>query len=686
MLAKFPKRVLVFYFTYTQEALDFHEYLIHIRNRIYEDKWSLFERVSVNVDVVFDQSKFIYHNDLLTQILLRTCDKSTDELTIFKDIELRQVTNSLYKILVGFFSYRVKNMTDVESIIRFFNDFLIESIRKKIKNTDEGVALVIRKSLLGILAHQKVLVAFNIIDKRFSFVFRFLCNVYKKIFFNNTLRIINNIIDKLRDKTYLGSIGKDGGCILFVDFFTELKRFINEFEFLIDYDGIGIIMVEFVRKHLYVFICHINRGLKENLFNFEADELYILLDGVFFLSKESAKLPTYLKTRFPNAKFPSVGLFKKAIFTLGDVIYNKVTLMIEKEIEAASEIDPDKFDIESYLKSRLTEIYVRLEKLHNYYAIRLLKHVYIRLICLYIKAVKKKSSRWINNNLKENLKEFKDYFRENIKGHSMAHFCKFFDYYEQLVFTTSLDKAELLLAMMVGLLGERLPESVVHAMISSRVEDTFGIQGFKLRRVYSNILEEQEAGDKKINQNQTYKRRINHLLNVFFVCVRFTGRIRLRQKRRSLMHIPLEEVKMNKKSLYDMDSTLQDNLKALFIRRPAYVSLNDNEILADVKAIKAKSVLFKYSLVINKDELFLLDEKSKVTKSFFLSKFSGLQRGTIDKELFLLLSYSQCERLLFTSSKVDKMERTASFFLKVLNVTKTFSLNKEKLTNKNRNI
>ena len=686
ILIKYPRRALVLYFKTAQEALDCYGYLLHCRETIHQVKYTLFERIRFNVDVVFNPSKFIYHGDLLTKILMRMNETDIDEGTVYKNIELKNVTNTLYKILIGFFSFRKKNLNDVETIISFFNEFFLESVRKKIKAAEEGTAFVIKTILVRITGHQKVLDTFNIEDKRFKFVFESLVNVYKKLFFNSTSKILNNIVDKLSDREYLKDADGKDSYILYIDFFKELKNFITEFEILKSYKGCSVIVVEFLRKQLYLFIGHLNRAFKEDIYDITLEEQYILLEGIFYFNRETGKLYSFLQNIFDNFDLPPQTIkFKKSIFILGDIILNKVMLEVDKEIDGLEKFDPKSFEIEFFVKSRLPETHARLERLHNYYAVKILKHIYVRLLCRFILETAEMSSSWIKNELKEKIIEIKEFFDGNIRGHNMEHFSRFLDFYKSLIFTTSLDKGNMIIAMMVNVLGERLEENVINAMIKTRVNDTFGIQSFRLKNLHSDIKKQQKIGDNKMQAKQNHRKRVAHLTNVFFVVIRFVGKIRnkYRISKRNFSLQRIEKIKENK-NFYGIDKQLEDSFKVMFIRRPAFAKQSDGETMAEVKSVYTKSVLFKYSLVVRNDEFFLLDDKSSVVRMFFLTKFAEMQKGTINQEPLLLVGYGLYEKLLFVSSKPEKIDRLFKFFLDVMNKTKEIKFNSKRFSYKNR--
>lgn len=625
---------------------------------------------------MFDPSKFIYHNDLLTQILIRINEEKIDEMTVYRKIELRNVTNTLYKIMVNFFSYRIKKINDIEVIIEFFNNFFMESIRKKIKIADEGVAFVIRQILLKLVAHQRVLETFCIEDHRFTIVFKYLLNVYKKLFFNSTSKIVNNIVDKLHDDDYLKDTEGQYNYIIYIDFFKELKNFINGFIDFESMKGCKMIVVEFIRKHLYLFLAHLNFGIKEDVFKLTKEKYYVLLDGIFYFNRETDKLHSHLAGRIKDFDLPKVILkFKKSIFTLGDVIYNKLIDIIDEEIALMAQFDVEKFDIETFVKAKMTETYNSIERIHSYYAVKIIKHIYVRLICRFIKEVKTKGKSWVKEHLGEKLDDFKEYFTISIKGHNMEHFSKFFEFYKKLVFTKSIEKANMMLSMMVNILGETLSVEVINAMISTRVNDTFGIQGFKLRGFYTNLIELQKKGDENISKKQKHKKRVNHLLAVFFVCIRFAGKIRLLFKRSSSFFKQPSNKRISNFNFYQINQRFDETYKIMFVRRPAFESQTDQEIMTDIQSIYSKSVLFKYSLIFRNDELFIMDERGKEVKLFFLSKFSNMARRTINQNPVLLLGYGQYERLLFMSTKIDKIEKLSSMFVKIFNRTQQIKFN-----------
>lgn len=682
VLLCYKKKYCLFTFETAQEALDFYDFVNHGKICIKEQRNSLYEKIKVNVDVIFNPTKFIYFNDLVTQILIRQNKDPIDQLSIFKNIDLINVNSTAYKILTGFFISASKKYENLCTVADFISKLYVESIRKKIKFAEEKLGYVIHTSLSSLLHYKNMMDKLLLKDPRFDLMFSYLLNMYKRLFFNTTSKIMINMIGNLKNPAYQRDAEGKHTYVIYMDFFKELKNFVNEFEPFAEYKGFSSIVAEFIRKQVYVFISHLTFICSNNAYGLSNETYYLLLDGVFYLIRETDKLLTYLQIKFGHrCIIPKYLLnFKKTFLNLGEVLYTYLSNEMDKELDRLGELDLDNFDFDIFLKTKLRGTYETLQALHNYYSIKFLRHLIFKLVSKVICAVKLKNREWIEDNLKERVADYNEYFIIMMKSQNFDNFAKFFDYFRKFIFTKSVDNAETLLSMMINILGERLDPETVNCMIRSRLDDTFGFQGLKLRNFYTYILEHQRKGELNIMNKQNHKRRVSHLLSVFLVSCKFLGKHRLSiKKHRSMIGANMANAPTAISGFSNLDYRVDykgaSHFKMLFVRNPEYHTWDDQAILADLKATFVKAAIFKYSFYFSRDTVYLLDERSKVVKSYFLAKFDELQMISINNKPCLMVGYGPCDKLVIASAKQQKIDAIHKTFSDVLGKTKELKFN-----------
>ena len=643
----------------------------------------------MNTDVIFDPAKFIYYDEIITKIIIRQNKEPIDNISQHNKIDLNNINSTVYRIMIGFFISGTKKYDNFISVVEFIGKLYLDSVRGKIKNAKDNLVYIVRTALSGIFSYKNMIEKHQIKDRRFDHMFSSLINVYKKLFFNSTSKIIINMVYKLKTPEYLQDNEGNRTYIIYMDFFKELKNFINEFEIFVEYKGFSSIISEFIRKHIYTFICHLTYILSDNLYDVSIETYYLLLDGVFYLIRETDKLLTYLPIKFGHHCIIPKHLlnFKKTFLNLGDVLYNYIVVDIDTEIDKIEQLDVESFDFGIFLNTKLGLVHERLKRLHNYYSMKFFRHIMFKLVTKLIQSFKVKEKIWIQENFKEKVNEFSDYFLITMKSYNFDNFAKFFEYYRKFVFTKSLENAELFLSMMGNILGQRLDIETVNQIIKTRVHDTFGLQSLSLKKSYASIIEQQAQGDENIQNKQKHRKRVSHLFSVFLVSVRFIGKHRLwLKKHRNHVSSKLTNKEHDSPKINGVNYTINhkgsQSFKMLFIRNPEYHTWDDNSVIDDLKAEFVKSAVFKYSLHFSRDSVYLLDEKSKVIKSFFLSKFDELHQTNINRKPCLIVSYGRCDKLVLSSSKQQKIDVAHKVFSEVLARTKELVFNNRRYYNK----
>lgn len=214
-------------------------------------------------------------------------------------------------------------------------------------------------------------------------------------------------------------------------------------------------------------------------------------------------------------------------------------------------------------------------------------------------------------------------------------------------------------------------------MIRTRVDDTFGIQALKLSKAFSDVLSSQAKGEERIAAKQAYKKRVAHLLNVLMIVTRCIGRYKLQIKR--IRSISTRKSKQSDNFASRVVSYEVGHkgatVRVLFVRNPDFITCTDEEINKFVRGLYARSAVFKYSLHFRESEMFIIDDRSKIIRSYFIARFDELQTLNINGKQCILLGYGKCERLLLISSKQAKIDAVYKTFSDVLEKTSTLKLN-----------
>lgn len=331
VLLCYPQKYVLLGFDTAGEAMDFAKFSAHGRECALEQRNSLFEPIKINANVLFDASKFIYFDDLIINILIRQSGQSIDRQSLHKSLNLENLNSLAYGVAAGFFTLNNSKTTNLFTVFNFIGRLYIDCIRRRLKTESNQLTLVVYTSLCSLSRYHNTITKLQITDYRVDFTLSCLLNTYKRLFFNTTSKIITNAIAKLPDSNYLRSTEGKLTYTLYVDFLRELKNFVDEFVPFSSLKGCDGIVLEFVRRHIYVFLNHLTTILSSNVYNLEVETHITLLDGIFYLIREIEKLGVYLSSNFGTNVLTPLS-FKRLCLNLGDILTSQVCTSVDQLI------------------------------------------------------------------------------------------------------------------------------------------------------------------------------------------------------------------------------------------------------------------------------------------------------------------------------------------------------------------
>lgn len=177
------------------------------------------------------------------------------------DVRPDSITHLLQRCLVGFYAYKQRNEAQIRAVVAHLVLLAIDSTIVKLE--DKADCQELHDVLLSFIEMQKVLKGFNMVDPRMGIAQRLLLNIYKKQFFNQVTTILMNMLNRLKDPSYLVLAGKPY-YVVFIDFFRELRSFFNEVLTLQAIPNFSEITLDFRRKLFYVFFNNLRQIIAQD--------------------------------------------------------------------------------------------------------------------------------------------------------------------------------------------------------------------------------------------------------------------------------------------------------------------------------------------------------------------------------------------------------------------------------------
>ena len=432
-----------------------------------------------------------------------------DFSNIPKSIMCENISKMLHIVLISFFSTQKKDFVKLNKIIFFLNDLFCKSIKYKVKNAGKGVSFVIHDLLMKIFNHIKILDIFKIEDFRFFIMFECLINIFKKLFFNTAAEIFCNIFDKLEDKEYL-KFDEEMTCNFYVDFFREFKKFLEEFQYFVKFPGYFLIKMEFIRKVYFFFINHFRYLIDKEIIPFSFEQFMILLEGIIYFNKETAKFFVTNTNNEDNEKMKKVLVnYKSVFFKLGENLMNKITKIIDIEIEIKlKDIKIEDFDFEKVLKNNLKDFFEILKKEKLIYSKKVYNYLLIKLVEKYLELISNQSQSWIQENIKSEIEKKKKFFTFiETRRQKFDYFRVFLDYYKKFIITNSEEKAKNLLGMFPTILGQKLNEDTIYNIMKTRPGGFLNYKYLQMKYFYNSLLDTQKKGEIKKKEKFEKKKK-----------------------------------------------------------------------------------------------------------------------------------------------------------------------------------
>ena len=677
----FKDKVILAELESANSTLGFFSYLQFCLSNTKQEDQSLWENIRENADIVFNQYRAIYFDDIINALLKARQKGLTDENLIL-EIELEHITYLFKRLLISFFALNNRNEKQLMRLASHMNNLFIESLKKKIEQKLEP--LVIHECMRRLLLHEEVLKEFNLMDSRFTIATKLVLNIYKRLFFNSITNILNNILDKLKDPNYM--VDGSGATFYapFIDFFKEIRNFMIELIPLRTASCFCSITIDFKRKLFYYFFGHFKMIIDQNLAQLPYKSLLVMLDGVFYLTKENDRMISDFRVTFNegNEHLKYLMNFRKQYFVIGESIVNQLRVIISDKIKTNLEkAQLKEFDIGRILRKDLAELYEPLEKTHSYYMMRLLRFILIKILEKYLQLVQVQNPNYLSlPDFEEDLKEVKSFFTGDSSGQNLENYVKFLDYYAKFLNSKNENTCQSAIAMMKMILSEEISDETCKLIIATKNYSKSKFSQKDMVNYYTSLLADQQKGNKLIQKRQDSKRKAAR--NLFVIKVVFQFIFIMKRIKHFNLRYQESEVKvqesfdsLNRKLEVAGIKKYSTNVKMLFIKRQEFEDLDEAKITEMVRQISVTSPPFDYLLSYDNNKLLVQDTKGKLVKVLRPCKFIKIEKTVMNGFKTVLLTYKQFEKILVMTKKVEKQEKIFSQLSSIIQAFKNLTFN-----------
>ena len=650
-------------------------------NNARQEDQSLWENIRENADIVFNQYRAIYFDDIINA-LLQTRQKGLTDENLILEIELEHITYLLKRLLISFFALNNRNEKQLMRLASHMNNLFMESLKKKMDQKFEP--LVVHECMKRLLMHEQVLKEFNLLDNRFGIAPKLVLNIYKRLFFNSITNILNNILDKLKDPTYMVDANEATFYAPFIDFFKEVRNFMIELIPLRTASCFCSITIDFKRKLFYYFFGYFKMIIDRNLAQLSYKSLLVMLDGVFYLTKENDRLISDFRVTFNegNEHLKYLMNFRKQYFVIGESIVTQLrTIITQKVKDNLEKTQLKEFDIGRILRKDLAELYEPLEKTHSYYMMRLLRFIFIKILERYLQLVKAQNPSYLSMpDFEEDLKEVKAFFTGDSSGQNLENYIKFLDYYAKYLSSKNENTCQSAIAMMKTILGEEISDETCKLIIATKNYSKSKFSQRNMLNYYTGLMADQQKGNNLIQKRQNSKRKAARNLFVLKVVVQFISIMKGIKKfnlRYQESEVKVQESfdTLNRKLEVAGLKKYSTNVKMVFIKRPEFEDMDEAKIAEMVRQISVTSPPYDFLLSYDNSKFMVQDTKGKLVKVLRPCKFVKIEKTVLNGFKTVLLTYKQFEKVLVMTKKVEKQEKIFSQLSSIIQAFKNLSFN-----------
>jgi hypothetical protein len=677
-------------FDNASSAFSFYKHFNLNAESFYETQNCLYEDITKNVEFIFGKVAYQHAKHTLVEILKQKQDGLSDK-NFLLDLKLVNMVELIKELLIGYFAFRRKSEIELRTIIDYLNQIFVESLKVKLDSDSKTEALKI--SLCAVFEYKKMLKEFNLHDRRFETAFSFLINLYKKCYFNDLAIRLCVILDNMADPSYYKTPKGPVTYTPFIEFIDEVKKFISEFIPFKETQNFSEFLIDFQRKIYYFFFNYLKGIIEGDMLKIGFAEYLALLDGMFYLNRESDKIISEIRMKFQssNQAIKMLVNFKNQYFFIGDHIVKALKAILDQQITAKLQsLDLLDFDLEHLFNNQLMEIYQNLETTHSFYSLRVLKIVMTKIIEIVLIRIHE-SPQLTKQQIEDVIEKIRNFFIDNLQDQNFDNFLKFLDY--DLIFLNSKNrqKCEMSLGMMKTILGDEISDKCIYSIINTKDYKGASFTAQTMNRFYIDLIAKQQSGDEKLNQKLKYNRQINNYLYIWKAATNMV--VFFHRVRREGFGFEESDLRMkesfetiNKKFEIGTLQKFSETMKIMIVGNQSLANIAEDQRIGHIKSL-VHSGNFKECKMVYRNHCFnAFDQNNRLIEIWPISKFEKFEKHTHNNTRFILLNYHRSEKIIAIPKNAEIFDRICTSLQELINAFKNLTYNPKKYSNEHHNL
>lgn len=634
-----------------------------------------------NVDIIFRNKDPLCVKDFIKQFV-GLPENETKPENVFPKMNMQHLLKLTEWICKGYFSLERQVETDFKQIVIYLNTLILEYIRiKLLKENEEGFT----KTSLSILMHQlSLLNSLKIFDERLEFAFKYLLHSFKVQMVNQGSKEIKSILEKyessIRFKTDGEASCKDALAAHFTDVMKNFVKSLREFK---EFKGTLYILVEFYRRMYYCFLNSIQNIITNSGQNLSPGHLIDLFNLTINLKRSCDRVindETSLTSTLTDSSLKTLIAFRPLVNRFNTFLQSKIINAFDKEIDSRlKDVAIREFEFSRIFADRLKDSGALLEDLPGLISAKLLKYILFKAISwlfISLSKVKEKMDVLELNAMAEEKIRFID---ENMPDHTFANYTKFFEYYMSFVKSRNKAKCEAILGMMLGIIGERLSQEAVQAIIRSKTYSFINFTNIDLENNINKLYEIQKAGEQNMQIRAAAKSKTSSIIHFVRNLVLF---------RSKLLRLGTATQAQTKVTTAVQETAVEKELKLKLIKKHSIFAsfvafkLKDFErfspvVLSQIHANYFNKNIKEYSfnIVYSSLKIFLQKKNKRTMRVLFACKLENMQIVDINGAKILSFDYNRTEKILIYHATKEVLLTIYNAFDSIISMFHKFCLN-----------
>lgn len=649
-------------------ALGLYNYLRFCLQNFQEDTDSHWQTISKNTDPLLKRIAFPHFQKTVFEIIRQQQPGLTSD-NYLQDVEFKHLNELVHHIAVGHFASPQNNA-------RYFSEathqIISDITAAAIKRTATLDTLMVHKVMTDLVQTKAVLRELDLVDLRIDFGLKFLLHIYKRLFFNQVLSILGNLLGQMAQEEAERPLDAIVNFPIFVDFFKTIRTFFTEFVPFKHLRNFCTVTLDFKRKLFYYFFCFFRQILEKSSLRFSYTSLLSMLNGIFYLVRENEQLITdFIEIFGEHEQYMRMLLnFKRMFFRLAEVIMAKVRTHLRQLVqERLAEVPVVGFDIDQVVKKRLAEAVTPLEKVHTHFRVKIIRFFFVAVLEEFITLVEKEGPEFTSGtDFGEAMDKLREFFSTSFENQTFENYLKFLEYYQKFLKSRSQSTCETALAMMKTILSEEISDSLIEKVIRSKNFDGLNFRRGQFLDRVEKLIARHKQGLLLAQRKQEARRKLGGMLLLGANCFKFAKILRRKLIKRKVNVLvedeavgPAQEPPKDKVALAKLDK-FRKSLPIAFFEPTDFEGVSGDGVKEVVRQAILKSPPLTYTLAYESEKLVVESQNKKLMRIFHPGKFSAIERIDLSGSRAVLLTYRQHERVVLIA---DKEESQTKLFEKI---------------------